>query len=112
MLEGTAALRRRWGWAITGRSLGPCRAGRQIDREFGARLEQTGVSGNNLFTYVRYDADLSDEALKSSGIQDPKRRKRLRTLDAVDEIPLLQELGRRAAADVDLDRRLAGFLDS
>ena len=93
------------------RSFGRCRAGRPIDREFGARLDAPGLSGDNLFTYVRYDADLSDEALQAFGIQHPKRRKRVRKLDAVDEIPLLQELGRSAAGGVDLDRHFAGFLD-
>ena len=43
------------------RSLGRCRAGRQIDREFGARLDAPGLSATPV-TYVRYDADLSDEA--------------------------------------------------
>jgi hypothetical protein len=92
------------------RSLGRCRAGQQIDREFGARLDATGVSGDSLFTYVRYNADLSDEALRDAGIADPNRRKQVRKLDAVTEVPLLQELGRRAAEDVDLDRHFAGFL--
>jgi hypothetical protein len=92
------------------RSFGRCRAGQQIDREFGSRLDATGVSGDNLFTYVRYNADLSDEALEDFGVKDPKRRKKARKLDAVKEVPLLQELGRRAAADVDLDRHFAGFL--
>ena len=94
------------------RSLGRCRAGQQIDSEFGTRLDATGVSGDSLFTYVRYTADLSDEGLKAFGIEDPKRRKRVRKLDAVKEAPLLQELGRRAAADVDLDRHFAGFLQT
>ena len=49
------------------RSLGRCRAGGQIDREFGSLLDAIGVSGASLFTYVRYNADLSDEALKASG---------------------------------------------
>lgn len=92
------------------RSLGRCRAGQQIDREFGTRLDATGVSGDSLFTYVRYNADLSDKALQDVGVKDPKQRKRVRKLDAVKEIPLLQELGRRAAADVDMDRHFAGFL--
>jgi hypothetical protein len=57
------------------RSLGRCRAGRPIDREFGARLDAPGLSSDNLFTYVRYDADLSDEALQAFGIRETKRRR-------------------------------------
>jgi len=92
------------------RSLGRARAGRQIDREFGARLNAPGIGGQNLFTYVRYDADLSDEALQKFPVKDRKQRERVRKLDAVKEIPLLQQIGRRAAEDVDLDRHFAGFL--
>jgi hypothetical protein len=92
------------------RSLGRCRAGQEIDREFRARLDAIGVSGSNLFTYVRYNADLSDDALRDLGITDRKQRKRVRKLDAVREVPLLQKLGRQAADDVDLDRHFAGFL--
>jgi hypothetical protein len=92
------------------RSLGRCLAGPPIDREFGARLGTSGVSGQSLFTYVRYNADLSDEALKDFGVDDPKRRKQVRKLDAVKEIPLLQQLGRHAAAEVALDRQFDGFL--
>jgi hypothetical protein len=93
------------------RSLVRCRAGRPIDRESEARLDAPGLFGDNLFTYVRYDADLADEALQAFGIRDPKRRKRLRKLDAVDEMLLLQDIGCHAAACVDLDRHFAGFLD-
>jgi len=92
------------------RSLGRTRAGRPIDREFGTRLAASGVSGASLFTYVRYDADLSDEALQNFGVKDPKQRKRVRKLDAVNKIPLLQDIGGRAAEDVDLHRHFAGFL--
>jgi uncharacterized protein len=92
------------------RSLGHCRAGQPIDREFGARLDAPGISGQNLFTYVRYNADLSDEALTAFGVDNPKQRKQVRKLDAVNEIPLLQKLGRHAAAEVDLNRHFDGFL--
>jgi hypothetical protein len=53
------------------RSLGRCRAGRPIDREFWARPGAHWLCGDNLFTYVCYHADLSDEALQAFGIRDP-----------------------------------------
>jgi hypothetical protein len=37
-------------------------------------------------------------------------RKRVRKLDAVDQLPTLQKLGRNVAATVDLDAHFAGFL--
>jgi uncharacterized protein len=45
------------------RSLARARAGASIDSEFGSRLNGLSPAGRNLFTYVRYDGDLSDEAL-------------------------------------------------
>lgn len=93
------------------RSFGRCRFGGEIDREVRARIGADSVGGRSLFTYVRYDADLSDRALKDAGITDPGVRKRVRKLDAVDQLPVLQQLGRTVAAKVDLDNHFAGFLD-
>jgi hypothetical protein len=93
------------------RSFGRCRAGGQIDREVAARIDADGVGGTSLFTYVRYNADLSDRALIAAGVGDLQVRKRVRKLDAVDQLPLLQQLGQSVAAEVDLDAHFAGFLD-
>jgi hypothetical protein len=66
-------------------------------------------TGRNLFTYVRYDADLSDDALAAFGVTSPRDRKRLRKLDAVDAVPQLRELGRSVGQRIDYDRDFAGF---
>ncbi len=92
------------------RSLGRCRFGGEIDREVRTRIGADSVGGRSLFTYLRYDADLSDPALEAAGITDPGVRKRVRKLDAVDRLPTLQQLGRTVAAKVDLDNHFAGFL--
>jgi uncharacterized protein len=92
------------------RSLGRTRVGDAIDLEFGARHDLTGVAGRNLFTYLRYNADLSAGALAAAGIGDEKRQERIRKLDAVDCLPELRELGRRVGAGIDLERDFAGFL--
>ncbi|WP_138732172.1 patatin-like phospholipase family protein [Modestobacter excelsi] len=90
------------------RSLGRTRAGDEIDREFGARLDAVAPGGRNLFTYLRYDADLAEDALAVLGV--PQRdRGRLRKLDAVGAVPLLQAVGRAVAGQVDVDGHLAGF---
>jgi hypothetical protein len=91
------------------RSFARTRAGAPIDREFGSRLNALSPAGANLFTYLRYDADLSDEALTASGVTSPRDRKRLRKLDAVDAIPQLQALGRSVGQQIDHDRDFAGF---
>jgi uncharacterized protein len=96
------------------RSFGRCRFGGPLDREVGARTapEATGVGGQNMFTYLRYDADLSDEALAEVGITDRRGRQRVRKLDAVDQVPVLQRIGRQVATRVDLGTHFEGFLES
>lgn len=60
------------------------------------------------FSYVRYDADLSDRALRNLGV--PERRwRRLRRLDAVDQVAELQRIGASAACSVDVVDHFAGF---
>jgi hypothetical protein len=93
------------------RSFGRCRAGGLIDREVGTRIGSDSAGGRSLFTYVRYDADLSDHALTAAGITDVRVRKRVRKLDAVDQLPLLQRLGQGVAANINIDTDFAGFLD-
>ena len=92
------------------RSLGRTRAGDAIDLEFGARHDVKGVGGRNLFTYLRYNADLSAPALAAQGITERRRQERLRKLHAVDSIETLQELGRRVGATIDVDTHFADFL--
>jgi hypothetical protein len=95
---------------LLARAFGRCRFGGEIDREVGNLVGSAGIGGANLFSYVRYDADLSDRALTQFGVADPKVRKRVRKLDAVDQLPLLRELGGAVAAHVDIDGHFAGFL--
>jgi hypothetical protein len=92
------------------RSLGRCRHGPEIDREFGGRIEKLGVAGTNLFTYVRYNADLSDESLSAQGFTSERQRRGLRKLDAVAQISELEALGRAVGESIDFGRDFAGFL--
>jgi len=92
------------------RALGRCVTGAPIDREVGDRIGAEGVGNRSLFTYVRYDADLSAESLSDEGISDPRQQRRLRKLDAVGSLPELQELGQRVAQGVRLDEHFHGFL--
>jgi hypothetical protein len=90
------------------RSLARTRAGEEIDREFGSRLDAIAPGGRNLFTYVRYDADLSDESLAALGVSRRDARE-LRRLDAVGAMSQLREVGRSVAARVDVETHLADF---
>lgn len=80
------------------RALGRCRAGAEIDREFGARLDMPGIGDRSLFTYARYNADLSDA---------PEEQRRL---DAWKEVPQLQARGRAIGSTISVEHDFAGFL--
>ncbi len=92
------------------RALGRTRLGAEIDAEFGSRLGVPGIGGTSLFSYVRYDADLSDASLASIGIRAPQAQQRVRKLDSVEAMDDLRTVGRRLAASVDIDTHFAGFL--
>ena len=55
------------GWDMTCRILGECRHGRVIDSEFGDMVMQSADdanwTGQKLFTYMRYDPDVSQTGL-------------------------------------------------
>jgi uncharacterized protein len=91
------------------RSLGLTVGGTEIDREFGSRIGADGVGGQSLFTYVRYNADLSEDGLRAEGVTDAGLRRSLRKLDSVDRIPDLEALGRKIGGRADFTRELAGF---
>lgn len=99
------------------RAVGRCVQGGVIDREL-SDLIPRGEDGRPLpldqdlgrdFLYARYDADLSREGLDALGLPaiDPKR---VQTLDAVDAIGELRQVGRAVARGVDMARQFAPFV--
>ncbi|MES1165845.1 MAG: patatin, partial [Verrucomicrobiota bacterium] len=62
----------------------------------------------HLFTYVRYNADLSPAGLESLGLS-ALRSAEVQRLDAVDRADDLRRIGRAAAAQVSA-AHFAGFL--
>ena len=81
------------------RAFGRCRAGLVLDRELGdlvdlAQYDAANVPGSSapkLFTYVRYDADLTLEGMHELGLAlDPSA---LRKLDAVAAVKDLADVG-------------------
>ena len=83
------------------RVFGKCLVGDVIDREIGDLKDTPAPGGGNLFTYLRYNAELSDRGLAELGLGDidPARVQKLDSIDAIDE---LQEVGRRVAESVDI----------
>jgi hypothetical protein len=92
------------------RLFGRCRHGAAIDRELGAMLDVDGATAElpKLFTYVRYNADLSRRGLDELGLGglEPEQVQRM---DSVKYIPQLQQVGRAVARDVKADH-FAGFV--
>ena len=78
------------------RVFGNCLVGDPIDRELGDLVGSAGSlqRGDKLFTYLRYNAELTREGLDGLGCPDVEPRA-VQKLDSIDGIPDLQRVGRR-----------------
>ena len=78
------------------RVFGKCLAGDKLDREVGDMCGKHGPVSPKLFTYVRYNAELSRDGLNTLGLShiNPKDVQRL---DSVDHMAELREVGRAVA---------------
>ena len=90
------------------RVFGRCRHGSPIDREVGDLMHGSGLLANRLFSYVRYNADLSRRGLDDLGLGDlvPEQMQRL---DSVKQVGNLRRVGQAAAREV-APEHFAGFL--
>ncbi len=95
------------------RVFGNCLHGEQIDREIGdmCSLNSSKCSGpteKKLFTYVRYNAELTREGLGRIGLDDiaPKE---VQKLDSVDGVPALQRVGKAVAERYVIKDHFAAF---
>jgi len=75
------------------RAFGKCLAGDPLDREIGDLINQPGPAPSKLFTYVRYNAELSKDGLKALGLGkiNPKD---VQQLDSVEHVKELQQVGK------------------
>ena len=91
------------------RTFGRCRHGAVVDGEIGDLRDGRGLLDRLLFTYVRYNADLSRAGLDELGLPDidPQSAQRL---DSVQHIGDLQRIGMSLARDVDA-AHFEGFLE-
>jgi patatin-like phospholipase/acyl hydrolase len=92
------------------RAFGKCLQGGQLDREVWDMKEDNGQGPVNpkLFTYMRYNADLSREGLDALGLPGIEPRN-VQQMDSVAHIPELQEVGRAVAKQVNIEH-FDGFL--
>ena len=91
------------GWDMACRMLGECRFGMPIDREIGdmvlapsAASATTNWTGPKLFTYVRYDPDVTQAGLNDLGLTAVKAEN-VQLIDAVKFTNDIQRVGRAFA---------------
>jgi len=81
------------------RVFGECLHGDELDREVGDMIGSAGPVLPKLFTYVRYNAELTSEWLGRHGLDhiDPRN---VQQLDSTHHMDQLQEVGRKVALQV------------
>src|SRR4051795_1449426 len=91
------------------RVFGRCLEGDVLDREVGTMIDAKGPADPKLFTYVRYNAELTAEGLESLGITDVEPRD-VQQLDSVAHVKDLQRVGRAVATRNVRAQHFEGFL--
>ena len=91
------------------RVFGKCLAGDPLDREIGDLMGTAGPVGQKLFTYVRYNAELTPEGLKALCLFDIEP-KNVQKLDSIDYIPDLQRIGKAIGSMKIKEEHFASFL--
>jgi patatin-like phospholipase/acyl hydrolase len=92
------------------RVFGKCLAGDSLDREVGTLIGASGPVGPKLFTYMRYNAELTRTGLNALGLPDIEPDN-VQQLDSVKHVKDLQRVGTAVAAKVARDH-FAGFCDT
>ena len=91
------------------RVFGDCKVGLPLDREIGDMINQRGPAHPKLFTYMRYDADITQRGLDAMGLNDIDAAS-VQALDSVDHTKDLQRLGCRVAEHLIDPAHYAPFL--
>jgi hypothetical protein len=93
------------------RVFGRCLVGAPIDGELGDLRDPAACSFPKLFTYLRYDAELSRAGLEALGLPDVDPRG-VRSLASVRHMADLQRVGRAVAARLIRLSDFEGFLEA
>lgn len=75
------------------RVFGETLAGDELDREIGTMIGRKGPAAEKLFTYVRYNAELTRGGLDALGLPEIQPEN-VQKLDSIESIPELQQVGR------------------
>ena len=78
------------------RAFGDCLAGPLLDSEVGDMKGDRSFGASKLFTYIRYNAELSEKGLSSLGLSGI-RPDDVRPLDSIDHIEELKQVGEAVA---------------
>lgn len=100
------------GWDMACRTLGDCRHGGPIDSEYGDMVCTPGAcnwTGTKLFSYLRYDPDVSASGLRVLGLGDIETA-HVQKLDSVQHIADIQRVGQTYAAQHVLPDHFKGFV--
>jgi len=90
------------------RIFGSTKAGCELDREVGDMRGQGIRNVSKLFTYMRYNAELTQKGLSDLGLKNI-RPDHVQSLDSVDHIAEMQEVGRAIAETEVQKEQFAGF---
>ena len=90
------------------RMFGKCLVGDALDRELGDLIGARGPVAPKLFTYLRYDADVSREGLNALGLTevDPQH---VQLMDSTQYIDDIQQVGRAVGECRVRAEHFAGF---
>jgi uncharacterized protein len=78
------------------RMFGKRLAGRKLDNEVEKMIDMPSPGGDKLFTYARYNIELSERVLRAVGL-DGVKAEHVEKLDSVEHMDELQQVGRRLA---------------
>jgi patatin-like phospholipase/acyl hydrolase len=94
------------GWDMACRTIGECRFGGPIDREFGHGIVGPGEpaqwTGPKQFAYVRYDPDVTIDGLRALGLQDVKAEN-VQVMDSVAYVNDIKRVGKAFSDKVSLE---------
>lgn len=93
------------------RTFGKCLLGDPLDGEVGDLLEAKGPMKSKLFTYVRYNVELTREGLDKLGGLDDIRLEYVQSMDSVKHMTELERIGQAIAKKVNRSH-FTGFLQS
>jgi uncharacterized protein len=101
------------GWDMACRTLGECRHGGPLDREVGDMVMHAGAESTStvptLFSYLRYDPDVSRAGLDALGLIDIDEAT-VQRMDSTEHLGNIQSVGRVYAEQAVRPAHLKGFV--